>query len=138
MEADREIELQILVKISEGGNMIEKDYNKLASDNGFENNMVFKRIINFHPALISAFSQHGIAGEEKCYQISEYGELRRKILQREKNDEMAAWTLRSGLVKHSSIVRDSTKILLIISLLTLLAAMHLIHLESCSLHFKGD
>jgi len=58
--------------------------------------------------------------------------------QDEKNHEKAADFLIAKLASHSVIIRKGTTFLIIFSILTLYAAMYLIHMESVDRHYKSS
>jgi hypothetical protein len=69
--------------------------------------------------------------QDNCYySISKQEEIRRNIIQKEKDDKKVLETTKSRLIEHASIVKHGAMLLVIISLLTFFAALYLIHLES--------
>jgi len=130
MELTKEIELLILTKIAEKGQVTDKDFDQVYTDNNFVYNLAVSRIINASLARLSEINQWGNAKDKSHYQVSELGELRRRALEKEKNDERAAVIMHTQLTKHTAIIRAGTKFLLVISVVTVLAAMYLIHKES--------
>jgi hypothetical protein len=71
------------------------------------------------------------------YEPGEFSELRRRIVHK-RNNEKAAAILMGNLAKHSVIVRKGRSFLIIISLLTLIADMYLMHMESVNRHLKSS
>ncbi len=61
-----------------------------------------------------------------------------QFAQAEKNREQAAAILVGKLSKHSVIIRKGTTFLIVFSILTLYAAMYLIHMESVDRHYKNS
>ena len=130
MELTKEIELLILTKIAQKGQVTDKDFDQVYTDNNFVYNLAVSRIINASLARMSEINQWGNAKDKSHYQVSELGELRRRALEKEKNDEKAAVIMHAQLTKHTAIIRAGTKFLLVISVVTVLAAMYLVHKES--------
>lgn len=135
MELTKEIELIILTKVAQKGKVTGEDFDQLFADNNFEYNLALSRIFNANSTRISEINQCGNITSH--YQISEFGELRRRTLQKEKNNEKATGIIQARLTKHIVIVRKGRKFLIMLSFLTLLAAMYLIHLESINRHFQS-
>jgi|SRR6185295_3416302 len=130
MELTKEIELLILTKIAQKGQVTDKDFDQVYTDNNFVYNLAVSRIINASLARLSEINQWENAKDKSHYQVSELGELRRRALEKEKNDEKAAVIMHAQLTKHTAIIRAGTKFLLVISVVTVLAAMYLVHKES--------
>jgi|GEM_PF-584142 hypothetical protein len=130
MELAKEIELIILDKIAENGKITDRDFDQLFQENDFEYNLALTRIINANSAWISKISRSENEEEGSHYGISEYGRLRRRALQQEKNRERITRLLQARLTKHVVVVEKGTRILIIVSIATVIAAMYLIHLES--------
>lgn len=138
MELTKEIELLILTKITQKGQFTDKDFDQVFTDNNFVYNLAVSRIINASLARMSEINQWGNAKDKSHYQVSELGELRRRALEKEKNDDKAAVIMSARLTKHTAIVRAGTKFLLVISVVTLLAALYLIHKESNDRHIHNS
>ncbi len=117
MDLAKEIELIILSRIAREGKVTDKDFDQLFQNNNLE----------YNPALIRTIEEH-------CKQLTEisgeYGELRRKALVREKNIEETAGKIKGRFIKHYAIIHTGTRFLVIVSLVTVMAAFLLIHLES--------
>ena len=124
--------------MAQKGKVTDKDFDLLFADNTFEYNLALSRIINTGLARLSEINQWGNAKDKSHYQASELGELRRRALEKEKNDEKAAVIMHAQLTKHNAIVRAGTKFLLVISVVTVLAAMYLIHKESNDRHIHNS
>ena len=138
MELAKEIELLILTKIAQKGQVTDKDFDQVFTDNNFVYNLAVGRTINASLARLSEINHWGNAKDKSHYQVSELGELRRRDLEKEKNDERAADLIHARLTKHTTIVRAGTKFLLLISVVTLLAALYLIHKESNDRHIHNS
>lgn len=138
MELTKEIELLILTKIAQKGQITDKDFDQVFTDNNFVYNLAVSRIINASLARMSEINQWGNVKDKSHYQVSELGELRRRALEKEKNDEKAAVIMSAQLTKHTAIVKAGTKFLLVISVVTLLAALYLIHKESNDRHIHNS
>lgn len=134
MELAKEIELIILDKIAENGRITDRDFDQLFQENDFEYNLALTRIINANSAWISKISQCDNETEGSSYSISEYGRLRRKALHQEKHRERVTSLLQARLTRHVVVVETGTRILIIVSIATVLAAMYLIHLETITHH----
>jgi hypothetical protein len=117
MDLTKEIELIILDRIVQRGEITDKDFSHLFEKKNFEYNLSLSRIIKAYRDRIPDIS-------------GEYAEMRRRILQKERNIEEAAGEIRGSLLKHSVIVKTSTRFLIIVSLITALAAFFLIRLDS--------
>ncbi|HEY2349341.1 MAG TPA: hypothetical protein VGH64_10005 [Puia sp.] len=130
MELTKEIELIILTRIAQKGKIADKDFDHLFENNHFEYSVALSRMIKASCDRIVELNQSITAADGSRYFISESGELKRKALQREKNSEKVADVLRIRLIKHIDIVETGTRFLLVISVVTMLAAMYLIRLES--------
>jgi hypothetical protein len=130
MELTKEIELIILTRIAQKGKIADKDFDHLFENNNFEYGVALSRMIKAGCERIVELNQSVTTADGSRYFISKFGELKRKALQREKNSEKVADIIRIRLVKHTEIVETGIKFLLVISIVTMLAAMYLIHLES--------
>jgi hypothetical protein len=71
-----------------------------------------------------------------AYHPGEFSELRQRTLQKEKNKKKAA-ILIGKLTKHSIIVRKGRIFLIIVSLITLVSNMYLLHMESLNRHLQN-
>lgn len=138
MELTKEIELLILTKIAQNGQVTDKDFDQVFTDNNFVYNLAVSRIINASLARLSDINQWGNVKDKSHYQVSELGELRRRTLEKEKSDEKSAVITHAQLTKHTAIVRAGTKFLLVISVVTVLAALYLIHKESNDRHMHNS
>jgi hypothetical protein len=117
MDLTKEIELIILDRIVQKAEITEKDFDHFFEEKNFEYNITISRIIRAQLDLIPEIS-------------NEFVEIRRRILQRERNMEEAAREIKGSLLKHAVIVKTSTRFLIIVSFITILAAFFLIRMDS--------
>src|ERR1700681_3424376 len=82
---DKEIELKILEKITQTGKVYEDVFMKMF-DNWLEYAVIFRRLVS--QSYILERSDHIEGKDHVWYQLSEYGEQKRKSLEREKADEL--------------------------------------------------
>jgi hypothetical protein len=88
MEHDKELQLEILDKITQTGRVFGEDFFKMFDD-WLEYKVVFKGLINMtiDGCAISEMNLTGIGRDGYYYQLNERGELLRKILRKEKGEE---------------------------------------------------
>jgi hypothetical protein len=117
MDLTKEIELIILNRIVQKGQITDRDFDHFFEVKNFEYNLAISRAIKAYRDRIPEIS-------------SEYAEIRRRILQKERNYEEAVGEIKGNFIKHAVIVKTSTRFLIIASLVTILTAFYLIHLDS--------
>ncbi len=123
---DKEIELQILKKITETSRVTGDNFQKMF-DNWSNYAVIFRRLVT-HSYITERIEK--IDGRDQyTYQLNEYGEQKRKNLEKEKADEISEKEIQKKLIGDSKTVSGWTIFLGIVGFLTLLATIYLIYLE---------
>lgn len=85
------------------------------------------------PSPAPETEQH--ANVRSHYQPGKFSELRQRILQKEENKEKAEFLI-DKMAKHSVIIRQGTTFLIIFSVVALVTAFYLLHMESIDRQFQ--